>query len=381
MIEAGRSKTSTCWSWLTGLGCRMRTPATYVVISLCAVIAATSVGAMAEPRRVSLVRAAELGVVDVTAKGGHVGDKLKIVIDNTQAEDFEVEILPGDLAVNKNKARQNLILGMITAPAGVLRTEPHIVNGKNLQKYILTVRSGDKAIAEGGWTFCVDAHKGSPQAGDKFDIAPNLDSWKCDHPSAARLLNLVQLANESDMYNSEMQLAVWFYTDPDSYGTPVSDTVRGLIRDSGGDPFNPEHGFPHLSNPNSGSTGTGAVVPPEANSMTLGWDAPDRELDLIFTGGSMTWESLIEIPRGATLSIAVKDAAMAGDIWEASLYEEVGEYWELQGRSQGDGSNQVFSDGASAQIDDGTALVRVRYVDGVDVWPALMFIRLEIRQH
>ena len=344
------------------------------VLILSAAILAMPASGIASPEPISLQQAASGKIVDISAKGGYIGDKVRIVIDNTQGSTVEIAVVPGDMLINKNRANQNLVLGRLTGPPG--RVKEGTFNGQ--KAYIITVRAGEKVIAEGGWTFCVDAHKGMPELGDKFDVGLNLRDFK-SHPNDPRLLSLVQLADERDLFDSTTQGAVWFYTDPDTtYGHPTDVAVRELIRESGGDPDDPEPGFPHLSNPNEGSPETGAVIPPEANSINLSWQESSREVDITFVGLDMIWQSHVAVPQDAILNVAVIDRSIEGDIWEGAIYEKVDEYWELRADTTGDGSTEHYSEPAQARIGSGVALVWIRYIKGVDIWPAWISVKFWI---
>ena len=328
------------------------------------------------PKRISLQEAANNGLVDISSKGGYIGDKVRFDPITSQHPRLEIAMVVGDILVNKTRANQNLVLGKVIAPPDLSgRIKEGIFNGK--KAYIITVRKGEKLILEGGCTFCIDARKSAPKLGDKFDVGPNLCDFN-SHPNVSRLLSLVQLADEKNLYNETTQKAVWFYTDPDKYGQPTDSSVNELIKDSGGNPDIPEPGFPHLSNPNKDSPETRAVIPPEANSINLSWQGRSREVNIGFVHPDLIWQSSITVPLDANLSVAVKDIGIEGDIWVATIYEKTGEHLELMAESIGDGSKAHYSKAAKAEIASGVALLAVRYIEGVDKWPAGMSVKLWI---
>jgi len=83
----------------------------------------------------------------------------------------------------------------------------------------------------------------------------------------------------------------------------------------------------------------------------------------------------VNMPAGATLTVQVMDCCVPGDIWRAEIYES---YPELKASTEGDGSIEVWSPPAQATILTGTAYVVIKYVKGVDLWPAGMSIRFEV---
>lgn len=84
---------------------------------------------------------------------------------------------------------------------------------------------------------------------------------------------------------------------------------------------------------------------------------------------------LVRMPGGSTLIVQVRDCCIAGDIWQAQIYEC---YPELKSATEGDGSVDVWSEPAQAVISGGQAYVVVRYVRGVDKWSAGMHVRFQV---
>ena len=83
----------------------------------------------------------------------------------------------------------------------------------------------------------------------------------------------------------------------------------------------------------------------------------------------------VNMPAGATLTVQVRDCCIPGDIWRAEIYES---YPAMKAATEGDGSIEDWSSPAQATISSGVAYVVIKYVEGVDVWPAGMSIRFEV---
>lgn len=326
-----------------------------------------------QPKRISLQEAAEKKIVDVSAKGGYIGDKVKIRLNDIQHPGVEIAVVAGDMLVNKNRKNQNLVLGKLTGPEGAVKEGEF-----NKQKaYSISVPAGDEVIAEGGWTFCVDAHKNRPKLGDKFDVGPNLRDFY-SHENVSKLLSLVQVADKENLYNETTQYAVWFYTNPDddTYGAPTDLRVRNLISVSDGNPDEPKSGFPHLSNPNKDSPNTRAVIPPEANTIYLSRQEPSRVVTLTFVRPNFR-EFCITVPQDANLNVAVRNIS-SGNIWRATIYEKTDEHWELQATTIGDGSTVHYSEAAKADIVSGMVRLMIRNIGSAGIWPSKMSVKLWI---
>lgn len=324
--------------------------------------------------RISLQEAANRKIVDLSSKGDYCGDSVSFLFKNIQHPDVEIAVVAGDMLLNKNRNNQDLVLGKLTGP--LERIKKGTFNGQ--QAYIISVPAGEQMIAEGGYTFCVDGHKSSPNRGDKFDVAPNLRDFN-SHLIVSRLLSLVQLADERNLYDKETsQEAVWFYTNPDKHGHPDNSIVKHLIEDSGGDPKTPKSGFLHLSNPNADSPDTGAVIPPEVNPINLSWQEPSRVLTISFVSPKLNLRQFcITVPQDANLNVAVMNIS-GGNIWEATIYEKTDEHGEFRDSTIGDGSTTHYSKAAKVEIASGIALLVIRYKEGADIWPARMSVKLWI---
>jgi hypothetical protein len=116
--------------------------------------------------------------------------------------------------------------------------------------------------------------------------------------------------------------------------------------------------------------------PPWPITETISLKLGDRvEKDIGFKSASEVMVYKINLPAGATLAVQVLDCCIPGDIWRAEIYES---YPELKAATQGDGSITNWSSPAKATISSGVAYVVVKYVKGVDIWPAGMSVRFEV---
>ena len=108
------------------------------------------------------------------------------------------------------------------------------------------------------------------------------------------------------------------------------------------------------------------------------------EVEVEFGGGWQVIAYPVFLPPGATLQVYVKDGGQRGDIWRACIapynttYESSPNALipEARNCTQGDGGF-YYSRPASLTLPGGRAYVTVRYVQGIDVWPAHMYVRFE----
>jgi len=103
---------------------------------------------------------------------------------------------------------------------------------------------------------------------------------------------------------------------------------------------------------------------------------------LEFEGPEVVLTYTVYVPPGAELLVYVKDAGRPGDIWEACI--TVSEQppanllaiTEMGGCTRGDGSFN-YSPPAAVVIPEGKAYVSVRYLKGIEIWPAHMWVKFE----
>lgn len=106
-----------------------------------------------------------------------------------------------------------------------------------------------------------DLTKGTPLNIDLFDVAPHLSEWT-NNETSPLLLQLVEYIDRNDLHcdsNFSSQGAIWRITD--NAGT--NDTIMQLLLDAGIDIGQQDIDYPRISNPNSNSTETSNVIPPE----------------------------------------------------------------------------------------------------------------------
>jgi len=92
----------------------------------------------------------------------------------------------------------------------------------------------------------------------------------------------------------------------------------------------------------------------------------------------------IYVQPGATVRVSVMDAGQPGDVWEACL-DPCAQPSNVQTNvaiipencTQGDGNTFLYSEPVSAVASDGELCLVVRQLQGIDVWPAHMWLKIE----
>lgn len=144
--------------------------------------------------------------------------------------DTTVQIREGDVLLNKDPTRQNLVV--------IKGFEMEVQEGSEPQSNIRTS--------------CIDRSKKSPGQGH-MDVTYNLKDW--DLKEAKLLSRLLEYCGAN---RRSLQYAIWNITGNES----VSVNAKELLEKAGIDPQE-ETTLPHLSNPNNSSQATAMVVPPE----------------------------------------------------------------------------------------------------------------------
>jgi uncharacterized protein YdbL (DUF1318 family) len=200
-----------------------------IVLGLLAVL---SEGVVAQQvLQLTLQQAAQMGLVQLTGKGGYLGDKVAVdAVNNISAVPIQITAQIGDVLANKNSSEQALVVT------------------KNLN----VVLGPGQSIRLGGlFTMCIQRHKSAPSGGTTFDVAPNLASWS-RYPAAARLLEFLLYVDAHGLHEStSAQQEVWSITSgagfPREILTPNAQnplTSFVVPLDEDGNPIG-DHGIDH----------------------------------------------------------------------------------------------------------------------------------------
>lgn len=184
---------------------------------------------------------------------------------------------PNDLMATKNGSVQQADIDSLAGQAGLLvqvRPGTILVNKDGGdQNFVVTrntdifVPDGDTKTLDGLFVACIDAHKGVPDSGDGFDVAPHLSDWGSSQ-AAPLLLELMRYVDEHELFCASdfaTQGAVWRLSD----NVPPGSASSSLLQDAGIDVGSEDLAFPRLSNPNADNSGTGLVLPPEIFQFVL----------------------------------------------------------------------------------------------------------------
>lgn len=216
---------------------------------------------------------------------------------------LKVSLKPGDILVNEDGSRQNLVV-----------TEARDVFAP----------SGGGAIDAGVKTACIDEFKPLPLAGDKFDVASKPGEWNGFAASDAfqRLLDLIDELGLSG--TTTAQKAIHWFTDQ---SIPLSQDALDLLEMAGVDtsvPI-PDTDVPHLTNPNVANASAEFIVPTEVLQIELhaffpspfplggptdisgGVQSPDGTTA---SAGSPQW-SVVDAPAGSSAQPVPDDAFLS----------------------------------------------------------------------
>lgn len=157
-----------------------------------------------------------------------------------------VQVRPGTILVNKDGGDQNFV---------VTRTTD------------IFVPEGDSKRLDGLYVACIDAHKGVPDLGTGFDVAPHLSEWGLNQ-AAPLLLELMRHVDEQELFcpsDFATQGAIWRLTD----NVPPGSEASSLLENAGITVGTEDLEFPRLSNPNADDPETGLVRPAEIPQQLL----------------------------------------------------------------------------------------------------------------
>jgi hypothetical protein len=112
--------------------------------------------------------------------------------------------------------------------------------------------------------------------------------------------------------------------------------------------------------------------PPTGEVVSLACDSAPVDLTAEFLDGRQVVSYDVTADPGGTLFVSVADGGQLGDYWVADLYE--GDV--LVGTTSGGGDVGAYSPPATVGVATGRATVVVRYLGGIDAWPAHMGVRM-----
>jgi hypothetical protein len=186
---------------------------------------------------IPLKEAAQQGYVDLESKGRYSGDAITIKATGKNTEDVSVLVCPGDVLLNRDPRKQNLVVSL-----------PDIIP--------IPANAPPAVLKEGIFTFCIDGRRSGPAKGDKYDVTLPLTEWS---ESAAQLLiRLLDVINQQGLHRtSEAQQAVWKITN----NINALDRAAELLVEAGINPNEVIKDFPRLSNPRDRLLPTSFVTP------------------------------------------------------------------------------------------------------------------------
>ena len=246
----------------------MRNISIILLTTACILSLASSVYAT---ETISLVRAASSGMVRLVSLGGYLGDTVQVIGSTDLDSNLILQVRRGDVLLNKSSSDQNVV---VSRDADIL------------------LHAG--AEAGGIWTLCLDWDKGTPKAGQTFDVASPLSDWPNEH--AELLARLLEQIDGLHVWASQYaQDAVWSITDNKWVVDSIIGGLTPKLLHAAKVKLNVYRAFPHLSNPRSGADGTGFVVPPELLGtgdvqVTLTWGGTcDLDLHVVDPAGDDVW--------------------------------------------------------------------------------------------
>ena len=159
---------------------------------------------------------------------------------------LKISLKPGDILVNENESRQNLIV-----------TEARDI----------FVPSGAGATFPGVKTACIDEFKPVPSPGDMFDVVSKPSEWNGFATSEA-FQALIDLIDELGLSGTtDAQKAIFWFTD---LAIPLSQGALDLLEQAGVDTsVPPESDVPHVTNPFAADGSADFVVPTELVDIEL----------------------------------------------------------------------------------------------------------------
>ena len=197
--------------------------------------------------------------LEITAesKGEYLGPTVSISIKNTTSETVKVLVKRGDILLNKNPDRQNL---MVTKSA-LIEVEPD--KEKTVGCHPLSFQGDEE---QPPCFACTDYKKFSPAKGDIFDFAANVLDWidPLYREAGWSLVLLAETAEDLGMLLSLVfQDADWVVTDR-LYVEPGSEPYEFMIK--AGVPPEKKYTWRHTDNPRASEPTTGFVSESELNN-------------------------------------------------------------------------------------------------------------------
>ena len=237
-------------------------------------------GHRTHPTEVTLQQAAKLEVVQLTSKGGSLGDQVTFRTNGTHPGDYVIEVRRGDLLLSKDPHKPNLVV---------------------TRSFYAFVPDQHEAELHGVYVASLDPDKRSPDRGDVYDIGPNVADWPM--PQGQQMANLLQIIDAYGWSNTTTaQHAIWNL----SSGYEVSGMAAALVRAIGVNPA-ADNPFPQPSNPNAKAPMTTFAMPYEL----LG--TGDVQATLIW-GSTADFDLRVIGPNGETVSWLNPRAASGGHL-------------------------------------------------------------------
>jgi hypothetical protein len=218
---------------------------------------------------ISLEQGVRLGLITLISQGGYLGNRVTILSNGSNPQDYLLEVRKGDVLLTKAPEDQNMIVSR--------DLNVHLPANQEVR---------DESI----WTFCLDWEMGPPDAGAHLDVAPSLAEWAYDEaPQLLRLLDAIDAKEVWD--NPYAQNAIWNITnDYRIYDTMIGGLAPWLLRKADVD-IMARSNLPHMSNLAALLPGTTFTVPPELLGtgdvqVTLTWEGTaDLDLHIIDPAG------------------------------------------------------------------------------------------------
>jgi len=221
-----------------------------------------------QSNEVTLQQAAKLEVVQLTSKGGTLGDQVTFRTDGSHAGDHVINVRRGDLLVSKDPHAPNLV---------VTRSLYAFVPGQH------------EAELRGVRVASLRPNREAPERGDVYDVGPNVAELPM--PLGQQMSHLLRVIDAHGLWNSQAaQHAIWNLAS----NVDVDGQAAELLREVGVDP-SADNSLPKLTNPNADVPNTTFVMPPEL----LG--TGDVQATLIW-GSTADFDLKIVDPNGQTVS-------------------------------------------------------------------------------
>lgn len=288
-----------------------------------------------QSNEVTLQQAAKLEVVQLTSKGGTLGDQVTFRTDGSHTGDHVINVRRGDLLLSKDPHAPNLV---------VTRSLYAFVPGQH------------EAELRGVYVASLRPNQEAPERGDVYDVGPNVADWPM--PQGTHMARLLEMIDAYGWANTTTaQHAIWNLTR--NYA--IDGMAAALVRAIGVNPA-ADNTIPQLTNPNADVPNTTFVMPPEL----LG--TGDVQATLIW-GSTADFDLKIVDPNGETVSWLHPRAQSGGHLDQDDRCAPISHggpeniYWPEGGAPLGE-YKVVVSYHATCEAEGPTAWSLRLFVDG-----------------